>query len=315
MRLDRFDLNLLIVLDALLEERNVTKAAKRLHIGQSAASGSLSRLREYFGDELLVLVGRQLMLTPLAETLVGPVRESLLKVRAAISRKPQFDPATAERRFLVCASDYVTTVMLAEAVRRIGEVAPSVVIDIRSPPKDVFEVFERGGIDLLVMPEQYMARLQHSQTRWFEDQQVCMVWAGNTLVGDGLSFDQYMAMGHLSVRFGDDRSITFEEWFLPRYGKQRRVELSVDNFSTLPLLVIGTNRIATLHRRMAEHFARHLPLRLLDAPFDMPPLAEVMCWPEHLDHDPAHVWFRDMLMACAAPAAPAATPSHVGNET
>jgi LysR family nod box-dependent transcriptional activator len=303
MRLERFDLNLLVVLDTLLEERNVTKASARLHIGQSATSGALARLREYFGDELLVPVGRKLMLTPLAESLVEPVRDTLLRARATIARKPQFDPATAQRRFSVCASDYVTTVVLAEALRRMAELAPQVAVDIRSQSKDVMEVFERGGIDLLVMPEQYTARMKHSHRRWFEDEQVCMVWTGNTQVGDALTFDQYMAMGHVAVRFGDERSITFEEWFLPRYGKQRSVEASVDNFSTLPLLVVGTQRIATLHRRLAEYFARHLPLRLITAPFDMPPLVEVMCWPRYVEHDPAHQWFRELLLATASPAA------------
>ncbi len=299
MRMERFDLNLLVILDALLEERNVTKASERVFIGQSAASGALARLREYFGDELLVPVGRQLMLTPLAQSLVEPVRDTLLQARATIARKPQFDPATAQRRFLVCASDYVTTVMLAEAVRRIAEQAPSVVIDIRSQGQDVFDVFDRGGIDLLVLPQQYLTRVKHLHTPWFEDEQVCMVWSGNDLVGDTLSFDQYMAMGHVAVRFGDERSLTFEEWFLPRHGKQRRVEASVDNFSTLPLLVVGTNRIATLHRRLAEHFAEALPVRLIKPPFEMPALVEVVCWPRYLDHDPAHQWFRDTLLACA----------------
>ncbi len=300
MRLDRFDLNLLVVLDALLEERNVTKASERLHIGQSAASGALARLREYFGDELLVAVGRRLVLTPLAESLVEPVRDTLLRARATIARKPVFDPAEAERRFLICASDYVTTVMLAAAVRRIAMQAPGLVLDIRSPPKDVFEVFERGSIDLLIMPEQYVARHQHPQARLFEDSHVCAVWSGNAKVGDTLSFEQYIAMGHVSARFGDDRSITFEEWFLPRYGQQRRVESCVDNFSSLPMLVVGTERIATMHRRLAEHFAQHLPLRLLATPFEMPPVVEVMSWPRYLDRDPAHLWVREALLACAS---------------
>ena len=299
MRLDRFDLNLLVVLDTLLEERNVTKASERLHIGQSAASGALARLREYFGDELLVPVGRKLMLTPLAESLVEPVRDTLLRARATLALKPGFDPSVAERRFSVCASDYVTTVVLAEAVRRIALQAPGVALDIRSPPKDVLESFERGSVDLLVMPEQYAARVQHPQMRLFEDTQVCLVWAGNTQVGGTLSFDQYMAMGHVAVRFGDERSITFEEWFLPRHGKQRKVESSVDNFSTVPLLVVGTNRIATVHRRLAEHFAKHLPLRVIEAPFDMPALVEVMVWPRYLDRDPAHVWVRGVVEGCA----------------
>ena len=300
MRLDRFDLNLLIVLDTLLEERNVTKASERLHIGQSAASGALGRLREYFGDELLVPVGRRLTLTPLAQSLVAPVRDTLLRARAAISLKPGFEPATAERRFLVCASDYVTTVVLAAAVGRIALQAPGMILDIRSPPKDVNEVLERGDIDLLVLPEQYVVTLPHPQVRLFEDKQVCMVWSGNKQVGDVMNFEQYMGLGHVAVRFGDERNVTtFEDWFLPRYGEQRRIESTVDNFSTVPLLLVGTDRVATLASRLARHFAEHLPLRVIDAPFVMPTLTEVMMWPRHLDRDPAHVWLRDTLLACA----------------
>ena len=295
MRLDRFDLNLLVVLDALLEERNVTKASARIHIGQSATSGALARLREYFSDELLVPVGRKLMLTPLAESLVEPVRDTLLKARATIARKPDFDPATAERRFMIYASDYVTTVMLADAIERIAKAAPTIAIDIRTPGKDIFELFDRGEIDLLVLPEPYMTRIHHIKKPWFEDEQVCMVWTGNTAVGESLSFDEYMAMGHTSVRFSDDRSIMFEDWFLPRFGKERKVEVTVDNFGTLPLLILGTNRIATLHRRHAEFFAKVLPLRIVKTPFEMPPIVEMMCWPKYLDHDPAHQWLRGVL--------------------
>lgn len=298
MRLDRFDLNLLVVLDALLEERNVTKASRRLHIGQSATSAALARLREHFGDELLVPVGRGLALTPQAQCLVEPVRDALLRVRGAIARKPGFDPQ-ATRRFAVCASDYVTTVLLAQGVQRIAAQAPGVALDIRSPPKDLPGMFDRGAIDLLVMPEQYAARLDHPQARLFEDTQACLVWADHATVGSTLSFEQYMDLGHVAVRFGDERSVAFEEWFLPRHGRQRRVECCVDNFSTLPLLVVGTQRVATLHRRLAACYARHLPLRLVEPPFEMPALVEVMVWPRHLDHDPAHGWLRQQLEVCA----------------
>ncbi len=301
MRLDRFDLNLLVVLDALLEERNVTKASHRLHIGQSAASGALARLRDYFGDELLVPVGRRLMLTPLAESLVQPVRDALLSARAAIARKPDFDPATVERRFLISASDYVTTVLMAEVVRRVAELAPGIVIDIRSPLQDVFDIFERGNIDLLVLPEQYMARFTNTKVKLFEDTQACVVWTENTQVGESLTFDAYMDMGHVTINLGDERSLAFEEWFLPSYGKQRRIELSVDNFSILPLVVVGTQRIATLHRKQAAYFSRLFPLRMVETPFDMPPVVEVMSWPKHLENDPAHQWLRQIITSCAQP--------------
>ena len=300
MRLDRFDLNLLVVLDALLEERNVTKASQRLHIGQSAASGALARLREYFGDELLVSVGRRLVLTPLAESLTLPVRDILLRTRATITRKPGFDPISAERRFLICASDYASIVLLSDTVRRVALEAPGVVLDIRSPMHNAHEVFERGDIDLLIMPEPYMSAFPEPKTLLFEDTHVCMAWAGNPLVGEALTFEQYMALGHIAVHFGDEHSLAFEEWFLPRAGQQRKIEMVVDNFSIMPQMLLGTNRIATLHRRQAEHFAKHMPLRLIDTPFDMPPLVEVLAWPLHMANDPAHLWLRSILDASVA---------------
>lgn len=300
MRLDHFDLNLLVMLDALLEERNVTRASQRVHIGQSAASAALARLREHFGDELLAPVGRRLELTPLARTLVQPVRDTLLRARATIARRPGFDAATEQRHFVVCASDYVVTVMLAAAVRRIAAEAPGLVLDIRSPPKNLAEAFDRGTIDLLILPEQYVARLGRPFVRLFEDSHVCMVWSQHGSVGAALSFEQYMALGHVAVRFGAAHEVDFEDWFVPPAARQRRIEGSVDNFATLPSLVIGTQRVATLHARMAMHFARLLPLRVLPAPFELPPVVETMAWPPHLEHDPAHIWLRRVIQECAA---------------
>lgn len=301
MRFERFDLNLLVILDTLLEERNVTKASERLHIGQSGASAALKRLREHFGDELLVPVGRRMTLTPLAQTLVEPVREALLQVRAALSRRPAFDPKTEHRRFAVCASDYVTTVLMAEVIRHIAVQAPQVSIEVRRPPRDFSEVFDRGELDLIVMPEPYLTHFTHPRTPLFRDTHVCLVWAGHASVGESLTFEQYMELGHVVVRLGEDaRAVMFEEWFQPRYGRQRRIECSVDNFSTLPLLVVGTQRVATLHRRLAEHAVQHLPLRMLEVPVDVPPLVETMAWPRHLQNDPAHAWLREQVQMVAA---------------
>lgn len=297
MRLDRFDLNLLVALDALLQERNVTKASKRIHIGQSAASAALARLREYFQDELLVPVGRQLMLTPLAESLIVPVHETLQQAKATLARRPNFDASTAKRRFTVYASDYVTTVALAKAVQQIAVLAPHIAIDIRTPGKDIFEQFDRGDIDLLILPKPYLSRLHHMHQAWFQDEQVCMVWQGNAAVGKSLSTEQYLAASHVAVHFNDERILMFNEWFLPPFAAQRRVEATVDNFSTLPLLIIGTQRIVTMHRRHAEYFAQYLPLRIVQANFEMPSIVEMLCWPRHLEHDPAHQWLRGVLMA------------------
>src|SRR5262245_4933192 len=112
MRFNRLDLNLLVALDALLAEQNITRAAERLHLSQSAVSGALARLREHFQDELLVQVGRRMTRTPLAESLAQPVREILAQVQATVERRPGFDPSTSDRQFSIMVSDYVTTVLM-----------------------------------------------------------------------------------------------------------------------------------------------------------------------------------------------------------
>lgn len=297
MRLDKFDLNLLIVLDVLLEKRNVTRASEHLHIGQSATSAALGRLREYFDDSLLVPVGRTMELTPLAKSLVAPVRDTLMRARATISLRPVFEPENIVRNFTVAASDYMIDILIAQSTRELAMSAPSMRLDMIIPPKDVFDAFERGEIDLLFLPKQYSDRFQHPQTEVLTDIQTCMVCEQNEI--NELNMEQYLDMGHVAIRLGDEHSITHEEWFLPRYGKQRRIECTVDHFSSVPLLVIGTNRIVTLHRLIAEEMAQRFPVKLLPAPFEMEPVTEIMIWPRYLNDDPAHIWLRNTVLAQA----------------
>src|SRR5579883_2295229 len=119
MHFRNLDLNLLVALDALLAERNITQAGKRLHLTQSAMSGALARLREYFGDELLAQVGRKMVPTPLGKSLTEPVRNALHNIQATIATKTRFDPATSKRHFKFMMSDYVATVLMSAALPRI----------------------------------------------------------------------------------------------------------------------------------------------------------------------------------------------------
>lgn len=302
MRLDRFDLNLLVVLDALLEERNVTRTGDRLHIGQPAVSAALKRLRDYFEDDLLVQTGRRLEPTPLAESLAAPVRDALLRARAAIALRPSFDPAAAANLFVICASDYTISVLLARAVGKLAARAPGVRFDLRRPPLEIEETFARGDIDLLVMPEQYARTLDHPRHELLRDDHVCMVSADHPLTAEDLTLERYFSLGHVAVRLGDEASLAFEEWFLPRYGRQRRVECTVDYFGALPLLIVGTRRLATVHERLARDMAKRFPVKLLPAPFQMQPLVEIMVWPRYRDQDPAHRWLRERIIDASAEA-------------
>jgi DNA-binding transcriptional LysR family regulator len=298
MRLGHFDLNLFIALDALLETKSVTKASERLHLGASATSSALGRLREMFGDELLVQVGRRLELTPLAESLREPVRDILLRSQAALSIKTGFDPASEERCFTFNASDYMTTVLLGLVARRLEAAAPGISIDVLGLGDNPRERLERGDVDFAIYPEKERSP-DHPSAPLFEDSYTCIVWTENKLVGDTISFDDFMKLSHVTTQTGNNRQVSFEGWFFATFGYVRKVAVSVSTFNGLPPLVVGTNRIATVQTRLAREYATHLPLRLLAPPLDIPPLRMVLQWNQHRTDDPAHAWLRALLQEIA----------------
>lgn len=294
MRLGHFDMNLLVALDALLDTRSVTRASERLHIGASATSSALGRLREYFGDELLMQVGRRMELTPLGRSLAQPVREILLTVQSTVVARLEFDPAQARRNFVIRASDYLTTVLLIDVVQRLQREAPGITLHIANMTDDVPERLDRGEVDFVIYPS-VSVNPAHPSQALFEETFSCVVWTGNPLVGETLSPEQFQRMGHVAATFGDSRSVSFESLVMANLGVSRSIEVTTTNFNTLPQLVIGTTRIATVHTRLAQIYANYLPLRLLPLPMDLPPLVEVMQWHAINNSDPAHVWMRRVL--------------------
>jgi LysR family transcriptional regulator, nod-box dependent transcriptional activator len=287
------DLNLLVAMDALFTEKSVSHAGERLHLSQSATSGALARLRQVFRDPLLVQVGRSMTLTPLAEGLAELVRQSLIQAEAILYLQPLFNPATSERKFRLMMSDYVETVVMTEGLPRIQKMAPRVTFEISS--NDGPQVLERGEIDLFITPEKYLSHT-HPSEPLFDDEYVCAVWTGNTAVIDHLSLEQYLKLGHVLVRYGRQGQLPFfDAWFLEQFEYQRRTEVLTTTFNLVPQLLIGTLRIATLHRRLATFYARYLPLRLLPPPLKTPQLHELMQWHKSRDRDPGTVWLRSAL--------------------
>lgn len=299
MRFHRFDLNLLVALDALLTERNVTRAAQRLNIGQSAASAALARLREYFRDDLLVASGRELRLSALALTLVEPVRATLRQAQATLQLQPGFDPASSERHFALETSDYVIQVLGADLVRRVGQAAPRMRLSLLRRTPDTLERLDRGLIDLLLVPDFFPAS-PHPSEPVFEDRYVCLAWRDHPTLGERLDQAAYFSLGHVASRQRDTRPYAFEDAHLPKGGPERRIEVFVDDFVSLPELVVGTERLATVQRRIAERaLAQGLPLRLWPVPFSVPPLRQTVRWHATADGDPALRWLREQVRAAA----------------
>ncbi|TDX18540.1 DNA-binding transcriptional LysR family regulator [Buttiauxella sp. BIGb0552] len=298
MRFQHLDLNLLVALDVLLAEQNITRAAARLHMTQSAASGVLNRLRNYFDDELLSQVGRKMVPTALAKELQEPTREVLLKINTTIARRPADDPLTSKRHFRIMASDYMINVLLCDVLRVVNKEAPGMTFEFFSPDQHSVDLLLRGELDLMLAPEKFMLP-DHEMQLLFEEQYVCLVCENNEFVGDTLTLENYLELGHTTVSFGRERTSGLEEWLLNEYGIQRRLEVVAHSYHSLPQMLIGTNRIATIHRRLAAQFAKRMPLRMLSSPVDLPVMREFMCWNRTHNNDQPAAWLRDKILSAA----------------
>lgn len=295
MRFKRLDLNLLVALDVLLTECNVSRAAERLCLSQSATSGALARLRDYFGDELLVQVGRKMVLTPRAQALASKVRGVLMQIDGTIIQPPEFDPSTVERTIRIAASDYVVIAELDKAVRAIRRKAPNVTLVIEPPRLDPAGSLVRGDIDLLAMPEVYIAE-NHPSTKYFSDDYVVIAAQENRALGDTITREQFFEARHVVMRF-TTHTPSFETWFVKNSGAERKIAAIAGSFAAVPFLVAGTDTIALLQGKLARTFAGFLPLKVLPCPIDIPPLVEHLQWHAFSEGDDCLTWVRHEILA------------------
>lgn len=299
MRFQRLDLNLLVALDVLLHERSVSLAADRLCLSQSATSSALGRLRDYFGDELLVVKGRTMVLTARAEELIEPVRAVLDQIRTTIAIAPPFDPLTCDRQVRIMASDYSTQVLLAGALGMLEREAPAMRFEIQPMGDSPVEVMERGQIDFLLTID-FAISADHPSQVLFTDDYVVVGDAANPAMQGEMTREKYFELGHVTARFGKSRTPAFDDWFVRRQKTQRRIEVVAPSFLSLPGLVLGTRRVATMHRRLATQMAQALPLVLREVPFDIPPIREAIQWHISNTNDRALRWVVERLAAHAA---------------
>lgn len=312
MRFRKLDLNLLVALDALLSEKSVSLAAERICLSQSATSSALGRLRDYFNDELLVLKGRQMELTARGEELIAPVRSVLQQIQTTIAVAPEFDPATCERTLSIMASDYATEVLLSRALHEFSQTAPRMTFQIAPLNDQLIETLERGGTELLITIDIAISP-QHPSEPLFEDDYVVVGWEGNPHLQNGIDRELYFRLGHVTTTFGKARVPAFEEWFIRSQAMQRRVEICAPSFLSVPFLLTGTERIATMHRRLARRMAKHMPLKILPVPFDIPRIRLAVQWHSSNAGDKALRWVAAELGRIAgAKEKHAEGPSHAG---
>jgi LysR family nod box-dependent transcriptional activator len=161
------------------------------------------------------------------------------------------------------------------------------------------ETLDRADIDILIMPENFVSEV-HPRERLFDDEYCCLAWRDNPLVKKKLTVEQYFDLGHVVVRFGAARAPTIDERTLASMDRVRRVEVVAMNFSSIGAYVVGTRRIATIQRSLAQAFAEYLPLKILDAPVKFPRVTQAMQWHKFFEHDPGTMWLRGALKEVAS---------------
>lgn len=296
MNLKNMDLNLLVALDALLAERNVTRAAKRLSLGQPATSAALRRLRRIFGDPLLVRRGRVMELTPLAQVLVAPLSEVMRGIDGLLSVQPEFDPARDARSFTVMASDYVTLILLRPLLARLETVAPNVRVSLFPIALPFRGMLTRGEIDLVLYPIEVGPELRAFPHRpLFTDRYVCTVWNQHPEVGDEITLEMLGRLPYLAYTCVDGSPWLDAE--LDAAGVEPRHEVSTASFVVSPLLQRGTRLVALVQERLARALQEAAELRILEPPLPLKPITETMFWHPRSEDDPAHRWLREELGA------------------
>ena len=297
MDLGAFDLNSLTALRALLEEGNLTHAGAKVGLAQPAMSQILGRYRRHFDDELLVRVGRDHELTPLARDLLPHVQEALRLMRTALRVEESFDPATSDRLFTVTASDYSMTVLIEPLRRRVRVSAPLVrlefvdladlVDDLVSSPRALLRH------DLLIGPHGY--GFQGESRFLFHDRLVCLVSPDNPYLRDGaLDLDALRAMPHVVTVFRGEAS-TPADRALAQHAITRRVALKARGFLLLPFAVVGTEAVAIVPERLARRFTTDDRLLMVEPPFGFFDMVEAAWWHPSRASDPGHRWLVGLL--------------------
>ena len=298
MRFKELDLNLLVVFATLMETRSVTRTGERLSLTQPAASAALRRLRTYFGDPMLVQVGKRMHPTPFAEALYPQIQRALTQVTHAIATPAGFDPATSSRRFRINASDYVMVAVLVELAARLRARAPGLQLEVQLPSETNAEDLENGRIDLLIAPEQLLAPW-HPSDFLYEEEQAVVGWRGNPAMDGGLTDDLFFAAGHVGVALGAQRAATFADTQLARMGRQRRIEIEVASFASVPWFVQRTDRLAVLHKRLVRAMMPQFDLAFVPMPFPFPRLREMVQFHESRRDDGGLIWLREELRMAA----------------
>ncbi|OUL20726.1 LysR family transcriptional regulator [Nostoc sp. RF31YmG] len=298
INLANIDLNLLVVFDALMSERHVTRAGERLGLSQPATSNALARLRKLTNDDLFVRTNAGLQPTPLAIALAQQIQPALRQIQTALSREQNFDPTTSDHLFAIGMTDYVEFTVLPLLLERLERVAPNIKIQIRSGDRQhLLSLLDAGEVDLIcgLFPEQIA---WHEAQLLFQERYVCVCRQDHPLIGDSLSLEDFVAAAHLLVSIQEDMVGRVDK-LLAEKNLSRHITISIPHFLVAPSILARTNLIATLAERVAQAFANSQNLKVLPCPLPMQGFSVFMRWHRSTRDRAAHTWLRGIIAEVA----------------
>jgi len=299
VELPSLDLNLMVVLHALLEERNVTRAGERVGLSQPGTSAALARLRRHFDDPLLDRVGTTYELTPLARALQGQVADTIRRLHLVLTARPDFDPATSERQFIVRCSDSVQTLLGPALVREVTSAGPGISLDIQ--PLDTHFALDPTSavrdIDVMIAPCGFFTAPELHSVELYQDHWICVTASDNDAVGDELDAEQ-IAEARWVVAFRELPMNSPIDTALAALGVDRRSAVKVQNLTVLHRMVADTDLLVIAHELVAGDLAAQ-GLRQVRLPVVLPPIIET-AWSHHSHQlDPGHHWLMEQIQrAC-----------------
>lgn len=296
LQLSSINVNLLVVLDALLDESNVTRAARRMGITQSAMSHNLATLRGLLDDPLLQRGPDGMELTARARRIAAPLRCALEALQGSIQMHPPFDPASSRRRFTIATPDFLGTRLAAGVVHGVRAQAPGVEVMLRPLEwKRSVDALIAADLDMFVGPKlnDPVAR----QELLFAEEFVTVVREDHPTIRSSLSLEDYVEADHIMVSLENGGTSHIDGW-LDRRGLSRKVSLRVPWFAAAPLIVARTDLVLTaLSSTVDDELVRALGLRRFEPPVPLPPVPVMLTWHARHETDAGHAWMRALVCA------------------
>ncbi|MGH8434100.1 MAG: LysR family transcriptional regulator [Pseudomonas sp.] len=294
MNLNKVDLNLFIVFDAIYTEANLTRAGQIVGITQPAVSNALARLRETFNDPLFVRTAQGMVPTPMAQNIIGPVRNALSLLRVSVQESRIFNPLQANKTYRISMTDLTEEVILPPLFQRLRRLAPTVQIEsFLSKRRETTKELAAGRLDFAVdAPLNTDPQVRH--VKLLADRYVCALRKGHPLAKDKLSLDEYLSLTHIHI--SSRRSgLGYVDLTLGKMGIQRKIALRSQHYLMASMVMQQTDMAMTV----PERFARSHGLHYVGLPVDVPPVETHLYWHESTDQDPANRWMREQIIEIA----------------